>query len=87
MPIIGLIPESISTDCDQTFRNAISVIFPESATLLCVWHANKKTQQHCKARFTTSEDYNDFFKAWQEIGQSLDIPDYNSGLLLFLSEY
>jgi hypothetical protein len=63
------------------------VIFPESATLLCVWHANKKIQQHCKARFTTSEDYNDFFKAWQEIGQSLDIPDYNSGLLLFLSEY
>jgi hypothetical protein len=49
-PIIGLIPGSISTDCDQALRNAISTVFPDSATLLCLWHANKNIQQHCKGK-------------------------------------
>ena len=34
-PTIGLIPGTISTDCDQALRNAIATIFPESGTLLC----------------------------------------------------
>jgi hypothetical protein len=61
-PIIGLIPGSISTDCDSALRNAISTVFPESVTLLCLWHANKNIQQHCKGKFTSAEAYNEFSK-------------------------
>jgi hypothetical protein len=51
----------ISTDCDQALRNAISVIFPEIPTLLCLWHTNKNIQQYCKGKFTSNEAYADFF--------------------------
>jgi hypothetical protein len=63
------------------------VIFPESATLLCLWHANKNIQQHCKAKFTTAEAYKDFFEAWLGIIRSPDITEYNSRLLQFLSKF
>ena len=79
--MIGLIPGSISTDCDQALRNAISTVFPESLTLLCLWHANKNIQQHCKGKFTSVEAYNDFFQAWQGIVQSLNITEYQTRLL------
>ena len=61
-PMIALTPEAISTDCDQALRNAISKIFPESAALLCLWYTNKNIIQYCKSKFTTTEDYNDFFR-------------------------
>jgi hypothetical protein len=86
-PTIGLIPGTISTDCDQALRNAISKIFPECNTLLYLWHANKNVQQHCKAKFTSAEDYNDFFKAWLGIVQSPSITEYESRLLQFEIQY
>ena len=85
--MIGLIPGSISTDCDQALRNAISTVFPESPTLLCLWHANKNIQQHCKGKFTSVEAYNDFFQAWQGIVQSPNITEYQTRLLQFQTEY
>jgi hypothetical protein len=86
-PTFGLIPGSISTDCDQALRNAISAVFPESPTLLCLWHANKNIQQHCKGKFTSVEAYNEFFQAWLGIIQSLDIPEYWKRLRQFKSKY
>jgi hypothetical protein len=50
-PTIGVLPSSISTDCDQAVQNAISTVFAESPTLLCFWHANKDIQQHCRPKF------------------------------------
>ena len=86
-PTIGLIPGTISTDCDQALRNAITTIFPESSTLLCLWHANKNVQQHCKAKFTSAEDYNDFFTAWLSIVQSPSVSEYYARLLQFETQY
>ena len=86
-PMIGLIPGSISTDCDSALRNAILTVFPESVTLLCLWHANKNIQQHCKGKFTSVEAYNEFFQAWLGIVQSLDIPEYWERLRQFKSKY
>ena len=62
-PTVALDPGTISTDCDQALRNAISVVFPEPGALLCLWHANKNIQQHCKPKFTSTEAYNVFFEA------------------------
>jgi hypothetical protein len=85
-PTIGLIPGSISTDCDQALRNAISAVFPGSPTLLC--HANNKNiQQHCKGKFTSAETYNEFFQAWIGIVQSRDAPEYQNRLHQFSTKY
>lgn len=62
-PTISLLPGSISTDCDQALRNAIWKVFPESQTLLYLWHVNKNIQQHYKGKFTSAETWNEFFKA------------------------
>ena len=86
-PAVALTPEAISTDCDQALRNAISLIFPGTPTLLCLWHANKNVQQHCKGKFTSNEAYADFFGAWQRIVRSATIPDYEAQLLQFSTEY
>jgi hypothetical protein len=86
-PMIGLIPGSISTDCDSALRNAILRVFPESVTLLCLWHANKNIQQHCKRKFTSAEAYEEFFQAWLGIVRSLDIPEYWKRLRQFKSKY
>jgi len=86
-PLVGISPGAVSTDCDQALRNAISSIFPESATLLCLWHANKNIQQHCKGKFNSTDAYNNFFMAWLGIVRSADISEYNSRLLQFSMEY
>jgi MULE transposase domain len=82
-----LAPGAISTDCDQALRNAIFDVFPDIATLLCIWHANKNIQQHCKHKFNTIEAYNEFFQAWQHIIQSPNPIEYNSRLLQFSATY
>jgi transposase-like protein len=84
---ISLDPGAISTDCDQALRNTISTVFPDTPSLLYLWHANKNIQQHCKPKFNTIEAYNDFFQAWQRIVQSPDIPEYNTRLLQFSTAY
>ena len=86
-PLVGISPGAVSTDCDQALRNAISSIFPESATLLCLWHANKNVQQHCKGKFTSNDAYADFFQAWQSIVRSATIPEYEAQLLQFSTKY
>ena len=84
---ISLDPGAISTDCDQALRNAISTVFPDTLSLLCLWHVNKNIQQYCKPKFSTTEAYNDFFQAWQRIVQSPNIPEYNAQLLQFSTTY
>ena len=85
--IPDLVPGAISTDCDQALRNAIFDVFPNTATLLCLWHANKNIQQHCKHKFSTIEAYNTFFQAWQRITQSPNIIEYDARLRQFEAAY
>jgi hypothetical protein len=64
-----------------------NTIFPESVTLLCLWHANKNIQQHCKGKFNSNDAWNDFFQAWLGIIRSPSIPEYYARLLQFQTEY
>lgn len=86
-PLVGISPGAVSTDCDQALRNAISSIFSESATLLCLWHANENIQRYCKGKFDSSDAYNNFFMAWQRIVQSRTTPEYKAELLQLSTEY
>ena len=56
-------------------------------TLLCLWHANKNIQQHCKGKFDSNDAYNNFFKAWLGIIRSPSIQEYNNRVLQFSTEY
>lgn len=80
-------PGVISTDCDQGLRNALLLTFPGSMAVLCLWHANKNIQEHCKRQFTTTEAYNDFFQAWLGIVRSSNQTEYNERLLQFQTQY
>jgi hypothetical protein len=80
-------PTAIVTDCDQALRNALSVIFPDTPTLLCMWHTNKNIQQHCKAKFTTAEAYEAFFQAWLHIVRSLTSAEFKSRLTTWTTMY
>ena len=56
-------------------------------TLLCLWHANKNIQQHCKRKFTSAEAYDEFFQAWLGIVRSPDVPKYWKRYRQFKSKY
>jgi hypothetical protein len=86
-PTVTLTPEAISTDCDQALRNAISKVFPRSVGLLCIWHANKNVQQHCKGKFTSAEGWTSFFQHWQSIVRSPDPSEYQARLTKFTTKY
>jgi hypothetical protein len=80
-------PRVISTDCDQALRNAIIAVFPDTPLLLCLWHANKNIQQHCKHKFSTAKAYQDFFESWLCIVRSPNISEYYSQLREFSAAY
>ena len=80
-------PGVISTDYDQALRNTILTVFPDTLSLLCLWHANKNIQQYCKHKFTTTEAYSNFFQLWLRIVESPDIPEYISRLHKFSAAY
>jgi hypothetical protein len=80
-------PGAISTDCDQALRNAISVVLSTSATLLCLWHANKNIQQHCKPKVAPIGAWDDFNKAWQGTVRSPTPTEYEHRLHQFEANY
>ena len=59
---VMLTPEAISTNCDRALRNAILKVFPSSAGLLCILHANKNIQQHCKGKFISAAAWKAFLQ-------------------------
>jgi hypothetical protein len=87
VPSIITGPGAIATDCDQALRNALSIVFPESPALLCVWHANKNIQQHCKPMFTTTEAYENFLGSWIRIVHSTTEDEYRTRLRQFTEEF
>ena len=45
--LIDADPKVLVTDKEQALINAIEMIFPSSAHLLCRWHIYKNIQNHC----------------------------------------
>ncbi|KAK0368430.1 mutator-like element, partial [Colletotrichum limetticola] len=79
------LPAVILTDRCLACINAVAAIFPSSASLLCLWHANKAVLQHCYSAFdlvktkTTStsaapksstDNWEEFYKSWHLIVSS-----------------
>ena len=47
--------EKLSVHC-LAVMNAASALFPSSAMLLCVWHANKGVLARCQPAFPDAEE-------------------------------
>lgn len=67
-------PSVILTDRCLACMNAISHCFPNAASLICLWHANKAVLRHCLPNFTrNSEDtqghqqWKEFYQQWHEL--------------------
>ncbi|CAG8659786.1 33871_t:CDS:1, partial [Racocetra persica] len=44
-------PGVIVTDRELSLMNALRIVFPNSTTLLCIWHINKNVLKNCKSQF------------------------------------
>lgn len=77
------LPSIILTDCAEACINAVDICFPNSTSLLCLWHANKAVLTNCRPTFTlpklglnlaeeSEEKWQAFFNHWHLIIHSLD---------------
>ncbi|KAK1837369.1 mutator-like element, partial [Colletotrichum chrysophilum] len=76
------LPAVVLTDRCLACINAVAAIFPSSASLLCLWHANKAVLQHCSSAFdlakartvsasaaakSSAHKREEFYKSWHSI--------------------
>ncbi|KAM3468043.1 hypothetical protein MY5147_008326 [Beauveria neobassiana] len=73
------LPSVILTDRCLACMNAVSRCFPDAASLLCLWHANKAVLRHCMSSFTRNtedadkaQQWKEFYQSWHEIVGSRD---------------
>lgn len=71
-------PKVIITDRDLGLMGAIRDVFPESASLLCVWHINKNVLAACKPMFDTKEHWDKFYKHWQRVIYAQNHEDFTN---------
>jgi hypothetical protein len=65
-------PRIIITDADQALTTAITVIFPTTQHLWCVWHVNKAVQAFCKRLFKTTDYHPEIYSIPAEAIASLN---------------
>ena len=86
-------PGVIVTDRELALMNALEIIFPDSANLLCVWHINKNILKNCKPQFPkeTENEENDewqlFLAKWNDVVQSITEDEFNEKWQAFCFTY
>jgi hypothetical protein len=70
------LPSVVLTDRCIACMNAVASCFPSSASLICLWHANKAVLRHCQKSLTDSdgglEAWNEFYESWHSMMRSPD---------------
>ncbi|CAG8678443.1 967_t:CDS:2, partial [Scutellospora calospora] len=83
----------VVTDRDLALMNALSIVFPSSANLLCVWHISKNVLKNCKPLFPKgmnneeSTEWQDFLSRWNDIVESETEEEFNTKWRDFRSTY
>ena len=75
----GVLPSVIITDRELALMNAVSVIFPRAANLLCVWHINKNIVANVKKNFATNSEFDKFMKNWSGLTASKTLESFEEG--------
>ncbi|RYP34898.1 hypothetical protein DL768_011032 [Monosporascus sp. mg162] len=71
------------------FINAASILFPPptTATLICIWHANKAVLARCQPAFPEAEKWKDYYGFWHSIINSPIEEAYAKSLAEFQEKY
>ena len=86
-------PGVIATDRELALMNALEMIFPNSANLLCLWHIRKNILKNCKQHFpkATENEEGDgwqlFFGRWNDVAESTTEVEFNEKWQIFRSTY
>ncbi|CAG8719531.1 4873_t:CDS:2 [Cetraspora pellucida] len=86
-------PGIVVTDRELALINALSIVFPSSANLLCVWHISKNVLKNCKPLFPKemnneeSTEWQDFLSRWNDIVESETEKEFNTKWRDFRSTY
>jgi hypothetical protein len=87
-------PSVILTDRCLACMNAVASTFPDSTSLLCLWHINKAVLRHCMDAFTKDakdhggqEKWKDFYSSWHDLVASSNEDIYYQKLSDFKKKY
>ncbi|XP_058217649.1 uncharacterized protein LOC131328770 [Rhododendron vialii] len=70
-------PSVILSDRELALMNAIEVVFPRTANILCVWHIEKNVLSKCKPKFEREQDWETFLSDWTNLVESPDESCFN----------
>ena len=70
----------IVTDKELALMNAIKVVFPNAANLLCRWHIFRNILANCKKCFETNDRWGAFISCWNMLVVSPTESDYTQML-------
>ena len=79
-------PKVIIIDGDQAQKNAIEEVFPNTPTLLCIWHVNQCVLSNCKA-LVGQEDWESFQAAWRTVIQARTALEFDDNWGKFQAKY
>ncbi|KAK9676759.1 hypothetical protein RND81_11G098300 [Saponaria officinalis] len=60
-------PMVIVSDREGALMKAISIVFPQTTHLLCIWHIQKNIVAKCKKQFAEDEDWDMFMSTWNAV--------------------
>ena len=83
---LGINPSVMVMDGDQAQKNAAEVIFPNTPSILCIWHVKKCVLSNCKS-IVRPEDWPEFEAAWPGVIQVDTNEQFNDRWLDFQSKY
>ncbi|KAM5575510.1 protein FAR1-RELATED SEQUENCE 5-like [Rosa sericea] len=84
---VEVYPLVIITDRELALMNAINIVFPRTANILCVWHIEKNVVTNCKPHFTEEDDWVAFMSTWTALINSHDESSFNEAWTNFEAEY
>lgn len=70
-------PKVLVSDRELALLKAISVVFPETRNILCIWHIEKNILSNCRKSFSQEEEWCSFMDQWSAIVYSQTFEEYN----------
>jgi hypothetical protein len=83
----GVNPSVFVTDNEEALKNAISIVFPESDNLLCIWHMNKNILKNCLNYFNSRAEFDEFMQDWNQVLYSTTEQSFNTSYFDLRTKY
>ncbi|KAG5566439.1 hypothetical protein RHGRI_002122 [Rhododendron griersonianum] len=80
-------PLVILSDRELALMNAIQLVFPGTAHVLCVWHIEKNVLSKCKSQFESGKDWETFLSTWTNVIESVDESSFHEAWHLLEVQY